>query len=480
MKLKQYILLASLGLSLSACDNFLDVPQKGMSIPQTVEDYDLMLNKSYSTGSISNCVMMSPEVSLPENYFSSVSPSNLEGYKWSEHQYLADDNDENWNSFYQQIMVANEIINNIDQAESTTLNETLRAHVKGQAYAERAKSLFGLVNLYAQPYSKAVRDEAGIPIPKENDITQQLGRSTLGEVYDCICNDLRIAEQLVPTSTKNSQKMRASKLALLVFKSKVYLFMNEIDSAYQAIEAAFAISTPQLTPYEQYVTPLTPEEEEMYTAMGMLDIMKYILNKQPFSLPDVEDILWLGNTTDNFRIMATAFYSEELLTLFGEDGKANDYRFKFYGSSIDPMNMEQLPGTRYYNLVKRTFVASQAEMYLLRAECRARKGEYEGAVADLNILRKNRYKSESKYQLSASSASEALKQVKDERLRELAFTGQYWFDLRRYQAYGEEIPTFTRTINGNTHTLEPGSPRYTCAIPRYVINKNTNISQNPR
>ncbi|MEG0517239.1 MAG: RagB/SusD family nutrient uptake outer membrane protein, partial [Bacteroidales bacterium] len=116
-------------LTLTACNDFLDVPPKGMIVPQTVEDYELILNNG--GGSMTNIIFMSPEVYMPQSFLATSEHNERTSYKWDEHQYLRNQSDSDWDGLYFRIYQVNEIINNIENAESTTFNETLRKTVKG-------------------------------------------------------------------------------------------------------------------------------------------------------------------------------------------------------------------------------------------------------------------------------------------------------------------------------------------------------------
>lgn len=461
MKTKnKYSWLLILSVLLSACNSFLGVDQKGHIIPKYIEDYDQMLNDLQ--GSVLNPLFMSPEVDQTETAFLQASMSDRRGYIWDDFQFLTGENDPDWNSLYSRIAVCNEIIEHVDEAESTTRNEVLRAVVKAQAYADRAKCYFALVNSYGKPYSPQNKATLGVPLVLKNDILQVSERATVEDVYDKICKDLNVAVISAPRTVNIKANNRASLQAVWAFKSKVFLFMNQIDSAYNCIEKAFAISEPELYKYEEMYDP---SQENVWNA-----------NLLPRNYYEYKEIIWYGGLVSNLWGMRV-FYTDELKALY--DLK-NDYRYLMFASDLDNGTLKPYDKTRYYSRVSRTFAVSAAEMYLLRAECHARKGDIEGAMSALETLRISRFTSGYDCRLSASSQKDAIERVKEERLRELAFTGMHWFDLRRYQAYGESVPTYTRTIEGKTYTLEPGSNRYTLSIARYVIGKNPSIEQNPR
>ena len=85
-------------------------------------------------------------------------------------------------------------------------------------------------------------------------------------------------------------------------------------------------------------------------------------------------------------------------------------------------------------------------------------------------------------ELTAADADEALKQVRNERKRELMFTYNGFFDMRRFSVQLNE--TFTRTyINeaGETKelTLKPGSPLYVWPFPQNAM-ETSNLIQNTK
>jgi tetratricopeptide (TPR) repeat protein len=67
------------------------------------------------------------------------------------------------------------------------------------------------------------------------------------------------------------------------------------------------------------------------------------------------------------------------------------------------------------------------EMYLIRAESRARRGNLTGAIADVNLLRRRAKAIEA----VVSTQPNVLTVIEQERLYELAFEGHRWYDLVR-------------------------------------------------
>ncbi|WP_287489196.1 RagB/SusD family nutrient uptake outer membrane protein [Butyricimonas sp.] len=122
-----------------------------------------------------------------------------------------------------------------------------------------------------------------------------------------------------------------------------------------------------------------------------------------------------------------------------------------------------------------------SEVYLIVAECYARLNDPVNAMKYLNEMYKYRVKNGTP-ELTAADADEALKQVRNERKRELMFTYNGFFDMRRFSVQLNE--TFTRTyINeaGETKelTLKPGSPLYVWPFPQNAM-ETSNLIQNTK
>ena len=119
-------------------------------------------------------------------------------------------------------------------------------------------------------------------------------------------------------------------------------------------------------------------------------------------------------------------------------------------------------------------------MYLIRAESYARKGDTQSAMSDLNTLLSARWTSEAFTQLTATDASDALRQILLERRKELLYRGLRWTDLRRLNKNPATAVTLTRVVGMQTYTLPPGDPRYVYAIPDNVISFDPTMPQNIR
>lgn len=118
-----------------------------------------------------------------------------------------------------------------------------------------------------------------------------------------------------------------------------------------------------------------------------------------------------------------------------------------------------------------------SEVYLMAAECYARKGDKDNAMKYVNDLRKHRHIAKYYTDLTAADAAEAMKIVREERKRELMFTSNSFFDMRRFCTEFNE--TLTREYDGQTYTLKPDSHLLTFPFPVSAM-QNSNLIQNSK
>ncbi|HVK46647.1 MAG TPA: RagB/SusD family nutrient uptake outer membrane protein, partial [Pseudobacter sp.] len=119
------------------------------------------------------------------------------------------------------------------------------------------------------------------------------------------------------------------------------------------------------------------------------------------------------------------------------------------------------------------------ELYLVRAEAEARKGNTSAALKAINDLLVTRWEAGTYTDMTATDANDALGKILPERRKELLMRGLRWTDLRRLNQETRFAETLTRTVAGATYTLPPNDARYTLLIPQEVIT-NSSLPQNVR
>ena len=148
-----------------------------------------------------------------------------------------------WTESYKAINICNNILNAID-----IVNEDDRDRVKGEALFLRGTIYFGLVELYAKPYSTGnAASSPGLQIvttPTVGNITDAnfVPRSTVQATYDQIISDLTTAKGLLPAENG----VYANTFAASAILSRVYLQMADYAKARD--EATSIIDSPD-SPY---------------------------------------------------------------------------------------------------------------------------------------------------------------------------------------------------------------------------------------
>ena len=462
MKKTTTILFISILMASCDTDNFLDVKPTGSLIPQTVEDYDNLLEDPLVTvDAWTNLHYMDPDVFMPEETYHGLTKNRQLQYEWSDAPYDQTEDDRDWEYRYKYIYIYNLILENIDDAELGNRLEADRKRVKGEAFAQRAFDYFLLVNEYGLQYSTANLDKPGVPLALEVDLNTKLSRATIGEVYEQIENDLDQAETLLATIADDFNKeanFRPGNASLYGLRALVALHKGD-----------FAVA-------------LTYSNKS-------LELYDYLYDYNTFSLKIPENA-WSGlnindfeNGNDNLeciwnRYLKTthfdpaSLYNPELAALYD---KTNDMRWTLFSTQTTFYGVDVSPNYCFsaYNYETQAGITTP-NIYLVNAEAKARTGNGEEAIAMLNKLLEKRIVNFTP--LTHLDDASTLQRVKEERRKELRMTGNNLIDLKRYHAYGEVIPTYSRTIpTGEIVSLEPGSEKYVAPISLKLKTINPNL-----
>src|SRR5690606_9828267 len=141
----------------------------------------------------------------------------------------------------------------------------------------------------------------------------------------------------------------------------------------------------------------------------------------------------------------------------------NDLRKQLFFTMVPAHNKPGYKGSFSGTARKFGGIATD-ELYLIKAECEVRKGDYKKGMEVLNDLLIRRWKNDTYEPFEARDMREALAIVLEERRKELVFRSLRWQDLRRLNKEGAEI-TLQRHIGGTTYVLPPNSPLYVLPIP---------------
>lgn len=354
-----------------------------------------------------------------------------------------------WRNDYEKIYYANAVLETLAKIEVVPSNSTEWNTLKVTALFFRAMGHYNMVSLFAKPYDPVTSSsDLGIPIKTSADINQTTTRGTVQGVYDLILADLNEAKQLLPSSV--SFKTRPSKVAAEGLLADIYLTMGNYDKALENADAAL----------------------NKYNTLLDFNTLNPASNT-PFSRFNNEVIFHCVQTAFGIVALGTAYIDTTLYQSYNSNDlrKVLFFRNRTVGYSFKGS----------YNQSGSTFFSgvSTDELYLIRAECYARKNNIPLAMIDLNNLLRTRWKIGTYVDMTATTQAEALAKVLTERRKELLFRGRRWNDLRRLNKDPNYAITLKRILNSQTYTLPPNDVRYVYPIPLEEITRS-GIEQNPR
>lgn len=255
-----------------------------------------------------------------------------------------------WTAGFAAINRANLMLEGLD-ANAAVLTPALATQYKGEAKFTRALAYFGLLQLYAKPFTLDNGASAGLPLRlrAEKDLTgNDLARSSVADVYKQILKDLNEAEnELALTLTPT----RASKNTAIALKTRVYLSMANyakvIEEANKIVSltAPYTATTGNAYKLEGNITSVfggnyTGSEAVLFFPMTDLDnpgtqnqlafyynIQTAGGNQEYFLNPAgiLANQVFAANSTDVRKSMVTAVGTSSYLTKFKRPSPYTDY-----------------------------------------------------------------------------------------------------------------------------------------------------------
>ena len=465
MKKVTTILAICVVVMLTGCNDYLDIKPKGEKIPKTVTDYETLLNyESVQKVSDTYPTYLTDDVYLPDVAqgtttpgLNSVDQSILNLYLFKKDVFGEAQDDGFWFASYNRIYYYNTVIDNIMDAEGPS--EQQKHSIRAEALISRALEYLYLVNGYAKHYDvRTAETDPGVPLILDEDISKKdLVRASVKDVYAQIQSDLQAALPNLPAQPKGNA-FRASKAAGYGILAKMYLYMGNYAEALKAANAVLEMNN------------------------SLLDLKKYAVVKPQSSIGrtnvpqdiDNPENIYIKFAPYVYGLSSKVFGSDELISLFSED----DMRLQVYFTK----NFRNIPTDKYVwaPYLRANLAVSSPEIYLIAAECEAREGSIERAIALINKLRDNRIKNNT--DIVATDRNDALQKVLEERRRELAMSGMVrYIDLKRLNQESQFAKTVTHVTGEGTFSLEPNSPLYVLPIPAKVMRFNKNsMQQNER
>ena len=445
MKHTYTLLLLLASLFLAACDDFLDIQPTGKVIAKTCEEYRALLTDVYNNfpDDRSLTTLRTDEMTLdPATTTSEDLNSYFDIWRWQD---VAQDENTvafNWRRFYHTIYIANYVIEH--QEEITEGTKADIDQLVGEAYMLRAYSHFVLVNLFGQPYTKCdPASTLAVPLWVKADVELVLARSSVGEIYTQILNDIASAKTYLNQEEWEPQlTYRFNTLSAEALLARTCLYMGDWQGALNAAKTVV----------------------EAHPALEDLTSSSYTM---PDHYTSAEAIVCLE------QVMKSAYKGIGApSTAFINTYRTGDMRKSRYFKAQTSRLYTLLKGGD--PLCRSTF--RSAELYLTAAEAAARLDDKETAISYIRPIIETRYMPALQpsilSEMEQKDSSELIEAILEERAHELCFEGHRWFDLRRTTQ-----PEITKTYDGTTYTLEENDSRYTIPIPTEAINGNPSLGE---
>lgn len=443
-----FLLMVSLASAFVGCKKFLDPkPLQSMAIPSSLQDLQALLDNddNLNGAQISATEVSSDDYYLTPTDLAALTNESRRMYTW-EKDYIFRPTSNDWFLTYRNIYTANVVLDNIDQISRNNANQQEWDNVKGQALFTRARHFFSATLTWTLPYDAATASsDPGIPLRLSGDFNIPSSRANVAACYHQIITDLTQSAALLATIPV--AKTRASKNAAWGMLGRVYLSMGNIDSCFKYVDL-YLQNKRDLIDYNTDITASANTPFQRFNKEVCFD--SYFTNTAlSQSRAKVDSSLYRSYDANDLR--KTAFFRSFVTGTYGFKGN--------------------------YSIAPFTGIATN-EVYLMRAECYARKEKKEEALADLNTLMIKRWKTNTFTPFRAQSAAEALQIILRERRKELLFRSLRWMDLRRLNKEGANI-VLVRKLGNQTYQLPANDKRYALAIPEDLI-ELSGLQQNER
>ncbi len=437
-------------ITFTGCKKYLDEKSnQALVVPTTIEDLQSLMDTYFvmNQNDPGSSEISADNFYLQYSDWSGFDQTEQNTYVWEKANLFAPGNANDWAYLYNYVYNANLVLSNLNAINRSANDQSDWNNVKGQALFIRARSFLHAAFIWSLAYdSGSATTDMGIPLRLDPNFNTTSVRSNVQQTYDRIVQDLKLAIPLLPVTPLHV--LRASKPAAYALLARTYLSMRKYDKELLYADSCLQLNN-TLMDYNNKGTGIDPASQYPFSRFNP-EVLFDSQIPYPYSLyyGYVDSALYDSYDANDLR--KALFYPTPQIQYFNGNYEGADNLFS--GIATD-------------------------EVYLTRAECYARSGNKEAALADLNALMMKRWKSGTFKAFTASDAADAVNRVLAERRKELVLRGLRWMDIKRLNKEGANI-VLKRMLNGRTYTLTPNDSRYALPIPEDVINIS-GMKQNP-
>lgn len=373
---------------------------------------------------------------------------------------------------YTIIRRANAILENIDKFS----DGAFKNNAKGEALALRAMIYFDISRVYSKTYLNAAATDSTVPYVTTTERDNLPAKEPVKAFYDKVIADLELAKTLIGTT---NGIYRLNKLSVSGLLSRVYLYKGDWAKCIQASNDALG------------ATPNLPDRATFPNIWRDADASAN-------NVPSLGVLFKVRNTNlDNVNSQGVNYYQTVQQGVKSEFVVEYNFKQLFEPTDIRTSTYIQTSpfnGVNANHVIKyagRTGspagvvdgkVIRTAEVLLNRAEAYYRLPDETSALADLVLLKNNRY---SGYTPETLSGAALLNEILKQRRLELAFEGDRFWDLKRRNQPVVRDGTKGDLADGSGYpyiftTLPAGDYRFQLPFPQTEVNFNPKFTQNPQ
>ncbi len=482
-----FILAAS--LSFASCSKYLDQEPDMRASINTVDKVKRLIASAYPGN---NYLAMAETYSdnVEDKFVGSLYQPVPSLYFWQD----INDSDSDtptsyWNACYEAIAAANHALAAIEQNDFGS--EVLP--YKGEALVARAYAHFMLVSFFAKVYDKtagAANDSQGIPYVTEPEtvVIKQYDRGTVASVYENIRKDLEEGLALLDAGggSWTVPKYHFTPAAAHAFAARFYMFTGEWQKVVDNANAIFAGGNfaGKLVPYNS-----------TFKTLGFESVRtEFTKAEQPYNLLITETYSGYDRWWDNRYAMGVSVFQDIYNGTTATGAKLYNFGISYGAPHYTTYIWREFfyvtdatANTGFPMLMVPVLITDEA--LLNRAEAYIELGNYNAAIADMNLFASNRTdnynpsthavtveKSKAFFELTDDKQAliETVLQFKHAGFMSM---GLRWFDIirkgitvRHNVIANDERETFVE--------LTPDDPRRVFQIPQEA--QLSGVNQNPR
>ena len=369
-----------------------------------------------------------------------------------------------WNAGFNTIGVCNTVLAHLNLVDTA---KGKRVRVEAEAKFLRGMTYFDLARSFGRAWNDSHGSPAtnpAVPIVLTPTTTipgiQKPSRSTVAQVYAQAISDLTAAE----ANLKVAKSTYASSSAASAILARIYLTQEN-----------YTLAETEAT---KIIAALNSTGKPLYTLVNLFSDEFQYPGQATHVFNTTEDIFAIQMSSQSGfnalnEIFASADFGGRSETYINQQHfdryEANDSRLnEFY----DEDGLGDILTSKFNNQYGNVVLIRLAEIYLIRAEARIKKGaqDLSGAAMDIDVVRSRAGLKGT----TAASAADLFDAVKKERRVELAFEGFRLFDLKRYK---ESLQLYDN--NGDpSGKIDWDSPKLVYPVPKRERDTNPNLTQN--